>query len=374
MRRLLLAFVLLGVLFAVAPSLAERLANRLEHPPPYPAPAWARELMRGYVDLHADPLLWGRDLLKRGSRGHVDLPRLQQAGARLQVFGVVTQAPLGMNLESNRDRFDMVSMLAVSSRWPMRTWNSRLERALYQAERLREMSRRSGGALVLVQTRADLAAVQASGRVGALLGLEGSQALQGDLHNLDALGDAGFRMLAPAHFVDTEVAGSAHGEAKGGLTALGRAWVRRMEEKKLILDLAHASPDAVDEILAIASRPVVVSHTGVKGTCDNRRNLSDGQLRALAKNGALVGIGFWEAATCGTDAAAVARAMRHAASVMGVAHLALGSDFDGAVPEPFDSTGVPTLAEALRAERFTDDEIRAIASGNALRFFSAQLP
>jgi microsomal dipeptidase-like Zn-dependent dipeptidase len=147
-----------------------------------------------------------------------------------------------------------------------------------------------------------------------------------------------------------------------------------MEQQKLIVDLAHASPRAIEDVLAIAVRPVVVSHTGVKGTCDNRRNLSDDQLRALAKNGALVGIGFWEAATCGTDAGAVARAFRHAADVMGVEHLALGSDFDGAVPEPFDATGVPTLAPALKSERFTDAEIRAIASGNAYRFFAAQLP
>ena len=127
-------------------------------------------------------------------------------------------------------------------------------------------------------------------------------------------------------------------------------------------------------MLAVASRPLVVSHTGVKGTCDNLRNLSDAQLRALAKNGALVGIGYWESATCGRDAAAVARAMRHAADVIGVGHLALGSDFDGAVAEPFDVTGLPLLAESLRAEHFSDPDIRAIVSENALRFLGSALP
>lgn len=373
MQRVLFVLVLVAILLFVAPSLVERFANRVERRPPYPAAAWARELMRGYVDLHADSLLWGRDLSKRASRGHVDLPRLQDAGAGLQVFSVVTQAPLGMNLDSNPDRPDMITALAIASRWPSPTWGSRLERALYQARRLRDIAARSGGALVVVWSRKDLAALRAPD-IGALLALEGSQALEGQLANLEALEDAGFRILAPTHFVDTEISGSAHGANKGGLTDLGRAWVRRMEQRKLIIDLAHASPAAIDDVLSMASRPVVVSHTGVKGTCDNRRNLSDGQLRALAQNGALIGIGFWKAATCGVDAATVARAFRHAAGVIGVEHLAVGSDFDGAVAQPFDATGVPSLAEALRAERFKDAEIQAIASANAIRFFSAQLP
>ena len=372
MRRPLLAIALVAVVLFLAPSLVDRIANRLEQPRPAPAPAWAKELMRGSVDLHADPLLWGRDLLQRGSRGHVDLPRLQAAGAGLQVFSVVTQAPLGMNLESNRDRFDMVTALALFSFWPPRTWTSRLERALYQASRLGGFAARSKGALALVRSRADLAALH--GRVGALLALEGSQALEGELRNLDVLADAGFRMLAPTHFVDTEISGSAHGAEKGGHTDLGRAWVRQMEKKRLIVDLAHASPKTIEDVLGMATRPVVVSHTGVRGTCDNRRNLSDDQLRSLARIGAIVGIGFWKAATCGTDAAAVARSFRHAADVIGVDHLALGSDFDGAVGEPFDAASLPTLAEALRAQRFSDAEIRAIASGNAMRFLAAQLP
>ena len=375
--RILLALILFVlVLLLAAPRIVDGAANRTLRRPPYPAPHWARALVQDSVDLHADPLLWGRDLLRRGTRGHVDLPRLQEAGAALQVFGVVTQAPLGMNLRRNSGAADMVTALAVSSFWPPRTWSSRLQRALFEADRLRGFEEKSGGKLVPIRSRAELKALLAArgGRVGTMLALEGSQALEGDLRNVDVLYDAGFRMMAPAHFVDTDVSGSAHGLQKGGLSDLGRAWVRKLEEKKIIIDLAHASPQAVEEVLAIASRPLVVSHTGVKGTCDNLRNLSDAQLRALARNGALVGIGYWESATCGRDAAAVARAMRHAADVIGVGHLALGSDFDGAVAEPFDVTGLPLLAESLRAEHFSDPDIRSIVSENALKFLLAQLP
>jgi microsomal dipeptidase-like Zn-dependent dipeptidase len=384
MRKLavvLLAIALLAAaVFAFLPPFVEALLNRVQWRPPYPAPDWARALAADEVDLHADPLLWGRDLLERGSRGHVDLPRLLEAGALLQVFGVVTQAPLGMNVTRNRnDAADMITGLAVVSRWPRQTWKSRRERALYLAQRLRETAAQSAGKLVLVRSRADLDALLAQRRagshaVGALLGLEGSQALEGDLESISALFAAGFRMMAPTHFVDTEISGSAHGEEKGGLTPLGRRWLATVEEKRILVDLAHASPQTLRDVLAAARRPVVVSHTGVKATCDSPRNLSDDQLRALAKNGGLVGIGYWKAATCGTDAAAIARAMRHAADAMGVEHVALGSDFDGAVKQPFDVTGLPLLAEALRVERFSDAEVRAIFTGNAVAFLSKSLP
>jgi len=102
----------------------------------------------------------------------------------------------------------------------------------------------------------------------------------------------------------------------------------------------------ISDVLEISTRPVVVSHTGVKGTCNNARNLSDEQLKGIAKTGGIIGIGYWETAVCGRDAKAIARAIRYTANVAGVDHVALGSDFDGAVTEPFDTTGLvksPTL-------------------------------
>lgn len=142
----------------------------------------------------------------------------------------------------------------------------------------------------------------------------------------------------------------------------------------MIVDLAHASPQTIDEALAVATRPVVVSHTGVKGTCDSIRNLSDRQLLAVAHNGGLIGIGYWPEATCGNDAAAAARAVRYAANLVGADHVALGSDFDGSVQEPFDTSGLVQLTDALLAQGFTPGEIQDIMGGNALRFFLQNLP
>src|SRR2546430_13638075 len=147
-RKLAIAGVTLAILaalsFAFLPALIEGSLDRVRVKPPYVAPQWTRELVRDSVDLHADPLLWGRDLLRRGRRGHVDVPRLQEGGALLQVLGAVTQAPISMAFSAgNRDdAFDLVTALAVLSWWPRPTWTSRRARALYEASRLREMIER----------------------------------------------------------------------------------------------------------------------------------------------------------------------------------------------------------------------------------------
>jgi microsomal dipeptidase-like Zn-dependent dipeptidase len=181
-------------------------------------------------------------------------------------------------------------------------------------------------------------------------------------------------MMSPTHFFDNEVAGSAHGVNKGGLTEMGREMIRRMEAKQMIVDLAHASPRTIDDVLAMATRPVVISHTGVKGTCDNTRNVSDEHLRGIAKTGGVIGIGYWKMAVCGQDVQAIVRAIRHVVKVAGIEHVALGSDFDGAIGAIFDTTGLVKLTEALLADGFSEAEIELIMGGNTLRVLKATLP
>ena len=119
-------------------------------------------------------------------------------------------------------------------------------------------------------------------------------------------------MMSPSHFTDTAIGGSAAGVSQGGLTPLGREWVKPMEAKGMLIDVAHASHATLRDVTSLASKPLVVSHTGVKGTCDNNRNLSDEELRAVAATGGVIGIGCWETASCGRDADAIAAAMRYA--------------------------------------------------------------
>ena len=380
---IILLFVGLGALafFYVLPPAFEQFMNRARKGPPYAASDRARALhSRLFVaDMHADSLLWDRDLLERSSRGHVDIPRLREGGVALQFFTVVSKTPFFSNYESNAEHANAITTLAVAERWPARTWASLKERALYQQQKLDDAAARSGGSFAVIRSAADLARFVERRKsdahaVAGLLGIEGAYVLDGDVRNVDVLFDAGFRMMAPTHFFDNEWGGSAHGVEKTGLTDKGREMIRRMESRGMLVDVAHASPRTIDDVLAIATRPVVVSHTGVRGVCDNRRNLSDEQARRIAATGGVIGIGFWEAATCGVDARAAARSMRYAANLVGVEHVALGSDFDGTVTEPFDTTGEVEITQALLDEGFSDDEVALIMGGNVLRLLSETLP
>ena len=181
-------------------------------------------------------------------------------------------------------------------------------------------------------------------------------------------------MVAPTHFFDNEFAGSAHGMEKGGLTERGRELIGRLERASIAVDVAHASARTIDDVLAMAARPVLASHTGVRGMADNARNLSDDQLRGIAATGGMVGIGFWPTACGGEDAASIARSIAHAAGVVGVDHVGLGSDFDGAVPVPFDATGVVLVTDALLAEGFDEAAIGRIMGGNAVDLLARTLP
>ena len=132
----------------------------------------------------------------------------------------------------------------------------------------------------------------------------------------------------------------------------------------MIVDVAHASTATIDDVLAIASRPVVASHGGVRASHDSIRNLADDHVRGIAATGGLVGIGFWPTATGGDDPTSIGRAIRSAVELVGVDHVGLGSDFDGAVPVPFDATGHrPGHRRASSPRGSRDDEIARIMGG-----------
>jgi membrane dipeptidase len=190
----------------------------------------------------------------------------------------------------------------------------------------------------------------------------------------DNIYDAGYRLVAPTHFFDTFVSGSAHGLEKDGLTDQGRRWVREMDRLSMIIDLAHASPQTMDDILQLTTRPVLVSHTGVQGTCPGVRNLGDDYLRRIAEGGGLIGIGFWKAAVCGETVKDIVQAIAHAVEVAGVEHVALGSDFDGAVAVPFDVSAMAQLTDGLLKGGFSPGEIRRIAGENVADFLLKNLP
>jgi microsomal dipeptidase-like Zn-dependent dipeptidase len=367
--------------FAFGPGIVEDRINRVAPHAPYEPSAAIRAKHAALViaDLHADTLLWARDPLARAGRGHVDLPRLGEGNVALQVFSVVTQVPAGLNYEANTGDSDRVALLAILQRWPVASWNDLFERARVQAERLHDAERRAPDALRVIESAEDLRQTLAERRagsriVGGLLATEGSHTLRGNVKNVKALYDAGFRMMGLHHFFDNELGGSLHGVGKGGLTNHGRAVVREMVNQGVIIDVAHSSPAVVDEVLAMTRAPLVVSHTGVKGNCDTPRNLEDAQMRRIADGGGLIGIGYWEGAVCDTSPAGVVAAIRYAVDLVGASHVALGSDYDGATHVRFDTSELAVLTGAMSEAGFSDEEIRKVMGGNAMEFFLARLP
>lgn len=365
----------LALFFRFAPTLIDQINNTIIPGTPNPISQRAASLHEGpfVADLHADPLLWGRNLLDRSQYGHVDIPRLIEANVALQAFTVATQVPLERNLTSTPSRhFDLITPLAITQRWPLSSWWSIKERALYQAEKLHQTAQKSDGKFILIRTHDELMTYlqgRGSGRemIAGFLGLEGAHALEGEVKSVAELYAAGFRMLGLVHHHDNKVGGSSTGETKGGLTEFGREIIERIGELGMIIDLAHASPALIEDVVEISKQPVVASHTGVRGTCDNPRNLSDEQVRGIAQTGGVIGIGYWPTAVCGNSPLAIARAIRYASNLVGVGHVALGSDFDGAVETPFDVTGITQLTEALITNGFSETDVRKIMGENILR-------
>jgi microsomal dipeptidase-like Zn-dependent dipeptidase len=372
---------LIGIvsIFAETPAEIEQRQNRVVQVALNVTPA-ARALQAtlDVADMHADSLLWQRDLLVRSDRGHVDLPRLLEGHYALQVFSSVTKSPAGQNYDSNSSDSDTIAGLVEVQGQPMRTWTSLLQRSLWHAEKLRGFAENSQGQLRLIRTAADIDGLLAERHkganvVGGMLSIEGLHDLEGKIENLEVLYAAGFRMAGLAHFFDNEVAGSMHGIAKGGLTPLGRQAVQRMETLGMIVDLAHASHAAVAEVLAMAKRPVVSSHGGVQATCKVNRNLTDDEIRGIAKTGGVVGIGYWEGAICSIRPEAAARAIAYVRDLVGIDHVGLGSDFDGSTTTGFDAGQVAAVTQALMDAGFPEGDIRKVMGGNVLRVIRAGL-
>lgn len=384
--RILAALIVLAALgfFLFAPGIAERAQNPVAPHDPWPVSTAAQAMHQRLVigDWHADSLLWDRDLTKRSDRGQVDLPRLIDGNVAVQVFTTVTKSPAGLNYEHNAaEARDNITLLYIGQLRPFRSWLDLTERALEQARQLAIDEAKAPDMLKIVRSRADLAEVlkrRENGEtvVGGILGAEGGHALSGEIANLDRLYDAGFRLMGLTHFFDNELGASLHGEAGAnkGLTDFGRDVVRKMVEKHMIIDLAHASPEVAREVLEMVDVPVVVSHTGIYSQCRTVRNFPDDLMREITSRGGIIGIGFWGEVTCDDTPAGIAASIVAAIGLVGEDHVALGSDFDGAVKTTFDVSELPALTQALIDKGLAEPTIAKVMGGNMMRFLASALP
>jgi len=366
----------------IVPTIVDKQKNTTVLKPPYKITPHTQKIYNSLdfiADMHCDALLWDRNLLKKHHYGHVDIPRLVEANVALQAFTIVTKSPKSQNFDKNTGDSDNITLLMVVEGNHPKSWTSLTERALIQCKSLHEFAQKSEGKFRVIHSKKEFKQYLIDRKkhpkiTAGFLGVEGAHALDGKLENIDVLYKAGVRMMSPTHFFDNKLGGSAHGISKAGLTDFGKNVIRKMQEKNMIVDVAHASPKIIDDILAMTTKPIVSSHTGVKGTCNNVRNLSDKYIKGIAKTGGLISIALFKKAVCGHAVKDTAAAIKYVVDLVGVDFVALGSDFDGAVNASVDITGFPLIVQELIKLGISEKEIQKIMGGNVKRLLLENLP
>lgn len=388
-------FPVLGLcvaLMACGSCLLDRLVNRVAPVADKPIADESARFHNGcfIADLHADVCLWRRDHMRRNWRGHVDLPRLHEGNVALQFVTVPTK----LVISSRFPRLFLADLFfwgALMSLQRPDTWFSAPARVRLQLSRLARWVAASEGKIGMVRTRGEFIELKERRErnedvIGVMLGLEGAHVLRGGL-DVPWLAARGFRVVGITHFNDNQFGDSAHGLRMGGLKPAGRELARQLEMHSIIIDLAHASAALIEDILEMhregeLSRPLLVSHTGIKGVYDHKRNISDSHAVAVAATGGLIGITLFvpglpcaELAALGESIAYLVRLLDDA-GLEGARHVAIGSDFDGAVRTVVDAAGWPRITAELLKPGYglSREQVELIIGGNIRDFFTQNLP
>jgi membrane dipeptidase len=311
--------------------------------------------------------------------GHIDLARARAGGLAGGIFAAFTPTPGYTERVKSRPEggYDIPLAPPVERAVAVELVDRTLDRldALERAGHVR-----------VVRGTGELDAARAAGVLAAVAHIEGAEAVDPGLEALDRLYERGLRSLGPvwsrpnafAHGVPFAFPSSP--DTGPGLTPEGVALVRRCAELGVAVDLSHLNEAGFWDVARLDGAPLIASHSGAHAIAPASRNLTDAQLDAIGASGGLVGVvfavGFIRAD--GHDAedtplSAIVAHVRHVADRIGVEHVALGSDFDGAtVPSALgDVSGLPRLLDALRADGFTEDELERIAWGNWRRVLEA---
>ena len=354
-------------------------------------------IVDGHIDTPQRMLDRHDDLSARHADGHVDIPRMLEGGLTAAFFAIWVD-----------ERYER---------------GGAFRRALDLIGAVRALAD-TNPAVEVVTDAAGVRAAAARGHVAALLGVEGGHAIEHSLDHLDSLYRLGVRYMTLTWNNGNDWAGSSMDPRRhGGLSAFGKQVVRRMNALGMLVDVSHVSDSTFWDVLATTAKPVIASHSACRALAHHPRNLNDEQLRAIARNGGVVGINFYPVfldehfyhayqelrrrikpetdsirahyrGTPGASAFAVDQYVGeqvaaqldvpgidrlldhidHAVQVMGVDHVALGSDFDGisVLPAPMkDATSMPLVVAGLRARGYSDSDVRKILGENFLRVLSS---
>ncbi len=345
---------------------------------------WARELgvstdavalyrASDVIDLHLDSFIWtrvfGYDLgARNGPRsfaqrlfgrrffGQTDFPRAIEAGLTGGTWIITTN--------------------------PFKSARRRRDAFFENLERITSVFEDARNRFALVTNAAEYRRARADGLHGAFLGIQGGNALDFDLDDLERLGQRILRITL-VHLTNSRLGATSAPYGRfmnrgDGLTDLGREYVRRSNAQRIFVDLAHISRKAFFDAVAVhdSSQPLMVTHTGVSGVYEHWRNVTDEQLRAIADTGGTIGVMFQESflgregVSCGT----VVDHLQHIIDVVGEDHASIGSDYDGAIVPPSDLATpfeLPRLVQTMLDRGFGETRIQKILGGNFLRVVAA---
>jgi len=322
------------------------------------------------LDLHLDSFIWtrilGYDLHRRHGLGptagwflsQVDLPRVRAARLGGATWVITTN--------------------------PLRPATRRPQVLVENLRRLQGILEGVPGEIRVVRNAAEYRRAAAEGRHGAFLGIQGGNALDRDLDALDLIPDDLVVRITLVHLSSSRIgvtsapgAGARRGE---GLSDFGKDYVRRLDEKRILVDLAHINREGFFDAVAVHDRtlPLIVTHTGVAGVHRHWRNLDDEQLQAIARSGGTIGVmyqsSFLGEPWWGGRSDAVVRHLAHIVETVGEDHASLGSDWDGAIVPPRDLRSpleLPRLVEHMLRRGWSAERIRKVLGGNFLRVVEA---
>jgi membrane dipeptidase len=345
--------------------------------------AWAAELgiskeavelylATDVIDLHVDSFIWtrifGYDLCKRHGRGlfrgcfysQVDFPRILASGVTGATWIITTN--------------------------PLRSAAGRARAFVQNIERLRQIFASVPEQFAVVRYAHEYEQARAAGKHAAFIGIQGGNALDRDPDALDLIPDDLVLRITLVHLSSSSLGTTSSPIRSGsdyGLTTAGRDFVRRLDDKKIFVDLAHVSQRGFWDAVEVhdKSLPLIVTHTGVSGVHEHWRNLDDRQLHAIADSGGTIGI-MYQSSFLGEPvfsgrAESVVRHIQHVVETVGEDHVSLGSDFDGAITPPADlrtCLELPRLVQIMLDRGFSSERIQKVLGKNFLRTLALLRP
>jgi membrane dipeptidase len=323
--------------------------------------------------------------LEDSGEGHLDLARMRRAGFAGGFFAIFVPSPSS----GPPQPFTMPDPPYHKPLPPLMDHVAAQPTALAMAGILHWMERAAPQDFRLCRSAPDLRAAIASGRIAALLHLEGAEAIGPDLDALHLWHEMGLRSLGPVWSRPTifghgvPMAYPASPDTGPGLTDKGKDLIRLCDEMGILIDLSHLNEKGFDDVARHSRAPLIATHSNAHAICPSTRNLTDRQLHMIRERGGMVGLNFATfflnpdgRADAGTGFDPMLRHLDHLITHLGEDHVGLGSDFDGCtLPDVIgDVTGVPRLFDAMAAHGYDDALIAKLARENWLACLDRALP